>query len=84
MTEEPRAWKARTRGSEAEVGGAIYPSTVTLVKRQTPPMSGFFLFFPLFGFRCGQSSVLCSGLISVFGRPSKWRQTRIEVLSSLA
>jgi hypothetical protein len=29
MTEEPRAWKARTRGSEAEVDGAIYPSTVT-------------------------------------------------------
>src|SRR5215831_20986831 len=29
ITEEPRAWKARTRGSEAEVDGAIYPSTVT-------------------------------------------------------
>ena len=28
-TEEPRAWKARTRGSEAEGDGAIYPSTVT-------------------------------------------------------
>src|SRR5437667_7198659 len=29
MTEEPRAWKARTRGSEAEVDGVIRPSTVT-------------------------------------------------------
>jgi FAD/FMN-containing dehydrogenase len=29
MTEEPRAWKTRTRGSEAEVDGAIRPSTVT-------------------------------------------------------
>jgi hypothetical protein len=29
MTEEPRAWKVRTRGSEAEVDGAISPSTVT-------------------------------------------------------
>jgi hypothetical protein len=29
ITEEPRAWKARTRGSEAEVGRAIRPSTVT-------------------------------------------------------
>ena len=30
MTEEPRAWKARTRGSEAEVDGALRPSTVTI------------------------------------------------------
>src|SRR4030095_9244061 len=29
MAEEPRAWKARTRGSEAEVDGVIRPSTVT-------------------------------------------------------
>src|SRR4029450_12183905 len=29
MAEEPRAWKARTRGFEAEVDGAIRPSTVT-------------------------------------------------------
>src|SRR5262249_8957265 len=29
MAEEPRAWKARTRGSEAEVDGGIRPSTVT-------------------------------------------------------
>src|SRR5262252_9237966 len=29
MTEEPRAWKARTRGSEAEVDRGIRPSTVT-------------------------------------------------------
>src|SRR5262245_11765649 len=29
MAEEPRAWKARTRGSEAEVEGVIRPSTVT-------------------------------------------------------
>jgi hypothetical protein len=38
MTEEPRAWKARTRGSEAEVDGAIYPSTVTdIVCPDCPP-----------------------------------------------
>jgi hypothetical protein len=30
ITEEPRAWKAHTRGSEAEVDGAIRPSTVTI------------------------------------------------------
>jgi hypothetical protein len=35
-TEEPRAWKARTRGSEAEVDGAIYPSTVN----QQRPVEG--------------------------------------------
>jgi len=29
MAEEPRAWKSRTRGSEAEVDGVIRPSTVT-------------------------------------------------------
>ena len=32
MAEEPRAWKARTRGSEAEVDGVIRPSTVTITQ----------------------------------------------------
>src|SRR4029453_19034658 len=32
MAEEPRAWKARTRGSEAEVDGVIRPSTVTIIR----------------------------------------------------
>jgi len=43
MTEEPRAWKARTRGSEAEVDGAICPSTVTIrpmkISSRALPMS---------------------------------------------
>src|SRR5215475_14959103 len=33
MAEEPRAWKARTRGSEAEVDGVIRPSTVTITPK---------------------------------------------------
>ena len=33
MAEEPRAWKARTRGSEAEVDGVIRPSTVTIIPK---------------------------------------------------
>src|SRR5215467_1199802 len=34
MAEEPRAWKARTRGSEAEVDGVIRPSTVTTIPKE--------------------------------------------------
>src|SRR5215471_21401298 len=33
MAEEPRAWKARTRGSETEVDGVIRPSTVTITPK---------------------------------------------------
>jgi hypothetical protein len=44
------------------------------------PYERFFSFFPLSGFRWRQQSVLCSDLISVFGRQPIWlHQTRIEV-----
>jgi hypothetical protein len=56
-----------------------------LVKRQTAPESGFFVFFPPCELRRRRQSVSCSDLISVFGCQRMWlHQTLIEVPSSRA
>ena len=52
------------------------------VKRQTPPQSGFFAFFPLSRASRSRQSVTCPDVISVRRCPPMWlHHTRIEALS---
>ena len=80
-----------TYGQQARVvwRSHLYPCRTRmrppLVKRQTTPLSGFFVFFPpLDSWRC-QQTVSCPDLLAVCGCQPRWlHHTRMEVPSSRA